>query len=323
MMKITRRHLPWVLASLGGTAMAQSYPDKSKPLRIVLPQGPGSASDVVTRALAKAITDVSGINVVVEYKPGAETVIGIQAMLTAPADGYTMTMVSSSTPVLNPIMIPNLPYDPLRDFIPLVGISKVMLAFNLGPSTPFKSVREFVAAAKANPGKYTFGSSTTTTRLCGELLQTLAGIQLLNVPYKTTAAGLTALAGGEVDLMFADASSVRPLWDSGRVRYLAFSGGTRSTLMSQVPTMKEEGVADYDLVAWFATYFAARTPPEAVSAMREILRKAVKTPGFMEMLNKANMEPMDLEGEEINAMTRREIETYTKVLRAANLIPAK
>jgi tripartite-type tricarboxylate transporter receptor subunit TctC len=317
------RCLVFLLAVASGAAIGQTYPDKSKPLHIVLPQGPGSASDVVTRSLAKAITDVSGLNVVIDYKPGAETVIGVQALLNAPQDGYTMMMVSSSTPVLNPIMIPNLPYDPLRDFIPLVGISKVMLAFNLGPSTSFKSVREFVEAAKANPGKYTFGSATTTSRLTGELLQSLAGIKLLNVPYKTTAAGLTAVAAGEVDLMFADAASARPLWDTGRVRYLAFTGSTRSSIMSQVPTMKEEGVPDYDLVAWFATYFAAKTPPDAVTAMREILRKAVKTPAFVETLTKANMEPLDLAGEEINAMTRREIETYTTVLRAANLVPAK
>lgn len=322
-MRLTRS-LMLSLALVAGATIAQTaYPDKSKPLKIILPQGPGSASDVLTRSFAKAITDVSGLNTVIEYKPGAETVIGVQALLTAPADGYTMLLVSSSTPVLNPIMIPNLPYDPLRDFIPLVGISKVMLTLNLGPSTPFKSAREFVTAAKANPGKYTFASSTTTTRLAGELLQSLAGINLLNIPYKTTAAGTTALAAGEVDLMMVDASSVRPHWDSGRVRGLAVSGATRSATLPQLPTVREEGVADYDVTAWFATYFAAKTPPEVVTAMRELLVKAAKSPGFVETLARANMDALDLVGEDINALTRKEIEMWTKVVRAANLAPAK
>jgi tripartite-type tricarboxylate transporter receptor subunit TctC len=310
------------LAVFSGAALAQSYPDKSKPLRIILPQGPGSASDVVTRAFTKAITDVSGLNVFIEYKPGAESVIGVQALMTAPADGYTAMLVSSSTPVLNPIMIPNLPYDALRDFIPLIGISKVVLAFNLGPSTPFRTVGEFVAAARANPGKYTFASSTTTTRLAGELLQSLAGIKLLNVPYKSTAAGATALASGEVDLMIVDASSIRPFWDSGRVRALATSGAARSSTLPQLPTVREEGVPEYDVTAWFATYFAAKTPPEVVAAMREVLHKAARSPGFLEALARANMDPLDLAGDEINALTQREIDMWTKVVRAANLAPA-
>ena len=316
------RFLMLCLAIVSSAAGAQTFPDRSKPLKIILPQGPGSASDVVTRAFAKAITDVSGMNVVIDYKPGAETLIGVQALMSSPPDGYTLMLVSSSTPVLNPVMIPNLAYDPLRDFIPLIGISKVTLVFNLGPSTPFKSVRDFVAAAKAQPGKYSFASATSTSRLAGELLQSLAGIQLLNVPYKTTAAGMTAVAAGEVDLMMADASSARPLWDSGRVRPIAVTTGTRSSSLP-LPTIREDGVPDYDVTAWFATYFAARTAPEIVTAMRDILRKAAKTPGFQDALARANMDPLDLSGDEINALTRKEIDMWTKIVRAANLAPAK
>ena len=309
--------------ALCGTAQAQVYPDKSKPLRIILPQGPGSASDVVTRSFAKAITEVSGLNVVIEYKPGAETVIGVQALLAAAADGYTLLLVSSSTPVLNPVMIPNLPYDPLRDFTPLIGISKVTLAMNLGPSTPFKNVREFVAAAKASPGKLSYASATTTSRLAGELLQSLAGIVLLNVPYKSTAAGAVALASGEVDMMMADASSMRPMWQSGRARPIATTGAARVPSLPQLLPIAEEGVPGYDMTAWFATYFSARTAPEIAATMRELLRKAAREPAFMETLAQASMEPLDLVGEEINTLTRREIEVWTRVVRAANLVPAK
>ncbi len=304
-----------------GTASAQSYPDKSRPIRIVLPQGPGSASDVLARALAKAITDTSGQNVIVDYKPGGETVIGVQALMTAPLDGYTMMMSSSSTQVLNMVMMPNVPYDPFRDFIPLVGVSKATLAVNLGPSTTFKTANEFIAAARANPGKYTFASSTATTRLAGELLQYTAGIKLLNVPYKVTAAGATALAAGEVDLMIVDPSSISMHWQSGRVRPVAVSSATRVSSLPQIPALREEGVPDYDVTAWFCTYFATGTPAPIVAAMRDILRKAVKAPTFTETLAKVSMEPLDLVGDDLTALNRKEVEMWAKVVKAANLKP--
>lgn len=309
------------LALLAAAATAGTYPDKSKVLRIILPQGPGSASDVVTRALGKAITDTSGLTVVIDYKPGAETVVGVQTLLNAPADGYSMLIVSSSTPVLNVVMMPNLPYDPFRDFVPLAGLSKAMLTMNLGPSTPFKSAREFIAAAKDAPGKYTFASSTPTTRLAGELLQSATGIKLLNVPYKSTTAAATALAGGEVDLFLVDPSSIAAHWQGGRARAVAVTGATRLGAFPQLPTLREEGVADYDVTAWFASYFARGTPPEAAAAMRAILHKAVKEAVFTETLARVGMEPLDLSGDQLTALTHKEVDMWSRVVKAANLKP--
>jgi len=304
-------------------SMAQSYPDKSRPLRIIVAQGPGSTSDLLARSLAKAVTDETGWPAIVDFKPGAEGIVGVQALMNSPADGYSMLLVSSSTTVLNPVLVPNLPYAPLRDFIPLVGVAKTVLAFNVGPSTPFKSAREFLAAAKANPGKYTFGSSTTTTRLAGELLEARAGVKLLNVPYKTTSAAVTALIGGEVDLVLADASSLRAQWESGRARPLAVTTGVRSNGLAALPTLREEGVPDYELTSWYATYFGARTPPEVVASMRQILRKVAKAPGLQEVLAKGSMDPFDLAGDEISAVIRREIDSAGKLVRATNLSAPK
>jgi tripartite-type tricarboxylate transporter receptor subunit TctC len=315
------RHLALGLALIAGSAAAQTYPDKSKPLRVILPQGAGSVSDVIARAVGKAITDTAGLTVVMDYKPGAETVIGVQSLLSAPADGYSMLIVSSSTPVLNVVMLPNLPYDPFRDFIPLTGISKLTLQLNLGSSTPFKTAREFIAAAKASPGKYTFASATTSTRLAGELLQSNAAIKLMNVPYKSTSAAAIALASGEVDSFLIDAASVQNLWQSGRVRPVAVSSAARMTAFPHLPTLQEEGVRDYDFTAWFAAYFARGTPPEAVAAMREILRKALKTQSFSESLAKVGMEPLDVAGDDLTALARREVDVWAKVVKASNLKP--
>jgi tripartite-type tricarboxylate transporter receptor subunit TctC len=311
------------LSLAAGTASAQSYPDKTKTLKIILPQGPGSASDVMARALAKGISDVSGLNVIVDYKPGAETVLGVQALLQSPADGYSLLMVSSSTPVLNVVMFPNLAYDPFRDFVPLVGYAKNVLTLNLGPSTPYKSAREFIAAAKAQPGKLTFASATTAQRLAGELLQANAGIQLLNVPYKASAQAATALASGEVDMQMIDAVSMRALWQSGRVRPVAVSGPTRMKAMPELPTLREEGVPDYDFTAWFATYFARGTPPEIVERMSDVLRRAMKTPGVVEMLTQGGMEPLELSGDELTQLARREVDLWNKIAKRAGLKPTQ
>jgi tripartite-type tricarboxylate transporter receptor subunit TctC len=300
--------------AVASMAAAQS-PTNSGPLRIVVPFGPGSSSDAIARALGKAITEVSGLNVFVENKPGADTVIGIQSVLHGPADGSTILLATSSTTVLNPLMVSNQPFDMLRDFIPLVAIARNSPAFNLGPSTMFKTVREFVQAAKAKPGKYTYGSASTTSLLAGQLLEARTGIELLSVPYKTTVAAVTALAAGEVDLVLVDPSNVKGLADSGRVRSLAIGAPARLPGLPDVPTMIEEGVANYQITSWFATYFVAHTPTAKVVEMRSILSKAVKSPSYVESLRKANLEPYELVGNDITTLTRTEIEAFGKIIR--------
>jgi len=316
--KVLRRFLLG-LALVVACAQAQTYPDASRPVRIIVASGVASASDLLARAYAKAITEVSGLNVVVENKPGAETVIGVQALLASPPDGYTMMLVSSSTVTLNVVMIPNLPYDPFKDLAPLTGVGKAQLTMNLGASTTFKTAREFIAAARAKPGKYTCASATTTTRLACELLQATAGIELLVVPYKATSAGATALISGEVDLMFADPSSISSQWQTGRARPVAVTGAARLRSLPDVPTVREEGVPDYEMSAWFATYFPARTPPEVLREMREILRKASKTKLMADTLNNFAMEPLDLAGDELTSLNRKEVDMWTRVVKQANI----
>jgi len=309
------------LALLVGTASAENLAEKCKPMKLILAQGPGSASDYVGRAYAKAITDVSGINVVIDYKPGAEALIGVQAFKASPPDGCTLLLVSSSATVINLVLIPNLPYDPFTDFIPLGAPAKTTLVLNLGTSTQFKTAREFIAAARANPGKYSFASSTTTTRLAGELFQSTSGARLLNVPYKTSAAAATALASGEVDAFFIDPSPVRALWQAGRVRPVASTGSTRMTSLPDLPTLKEEGLPDYEVTGWYSSYYPAKTPAETVSAMREVVRKAGRSPGFQEALRSGAMESFELSGDEVSVYARKEVDMWRKVARNAKLTP--
>lgn len=315
-MAVVMPHCLWLaLILMVGTASAQGYPDRGRPIKIIVPTGPGSAIDSLARAYGKAMTDVAGVNVIVDNRAGAEGVIGMQAFLASPADGYTMLVVSSSLVALNPVMIPNLPYDPLKDLVPLTTISKAGLVMNLGAGTPFKSAREFITAARANPGKYTCASSTSTLRMGCEFLQVSAGIKLLLVPYKTTAAAMLALASGEVDVLFVDAGSSIAQWQTGRVRGVAVTTPQRLPSLPQLPTTREEGVPEFLMSAWYACYFPKGTPPAIVTKMQEILRGVAKRREVRETLNTFVHEPLMLVGDEVTVMNRREIAGWSKLVR--------
>ena len=150
-------------ALIASSAFAQTYPDTSKTVKIIVPFGAGSSGDILARVYSKVLAETAGLNVIVDNKAGAETVIGVQSLLSSAKDGYSMLLTTSSTMTLNPIMTPNLPYDVFRDLTPLVGVGKVVVAMNLGPSTNFKTAREFIAAAKASPSKYSCGSASANS----------------------------------------------------------------------------------------------------------------------------------------------------------------
>jgi len=264
------------------------------------------------------MAEVAGLSVVVENKPGAELVLGIQSFLHSPPDGYTMLVTSSSSHAINPVLIPRLPYDPLTDFVPLGGLAQGGLVMNLGPSTAFQSASEFIAAARANPGKYTCASASTTTRLACELFEATAQAQVLNVPYKTVAAAVTALAAGEVDVFFIDTISARAQWQSGKVRGVAVTGPSRSAALSRLPTMQEAGLGQYEITAWFAAYFPKNTPPEMAAAMQKILDQALRTATFTDLLRNNAFEPLPLKGPALTEMNRKEIDKWRKVVRASS-----
>lgn len=298
------------------SAWPQSYPDKSRPLRIVVPFGAGSSTDMMARGFGRAISEAHGINVIVENKPGAEGVIGMQAVKNAPPDGYTILLANSSTQVLNVHMLAKLPYDPVADYVPISGVAKFTLVLNAGPSLPFKTVRQFVEAAKANPGKYSYGSATASTRLAMEMLEHLAQVKLLAVPYKAMAAATTALASGEVDLLMNDAATAIPFYQTGKVRPLAVTGSARMKALPNVPTLSEEGLSEYELTGWFATYFPANTPPAIVATMRDMIREAAKTRYVADALALSSFEPLDISGAELTALQRTESDKWGKMLRA-------
>jgi tripartite-type tricarboxylate transporter receptor subunit TctC len=298
-------------------ATAQTYPDKSRVIRIIVPTGASSSGDLQARALARGMADVAGLNVIVENKAGAEGVIGMQAGKLAPPDGYTLVQGGTSTMVLNAVMLPNLAYDPVADFVPVAGLSRFSLVLNTGSSLPFRTLREFIDDARRNPGKYSYASASATTRMAMEMLERQAGLKLLSVPFKTMAEATSALAGGQVDLLMNDVATAVPFYQSGRLHPLAVTGAGRMYAIPDVPTLREQGVADYELNGWFAMYFPANTPPALVAAMREIMVKASKTQYMADVLKLASFEPLDLSPQQLGALLRNDIDKWRTAARAS------
>jgi tripartite-type tricarboxylate transporter receptor subunit TctC len=317
-MRILRCLIIGLLFVATGASWSQGFPDKSRPIKIIVPFGAASSTDIMARALARGITEVSGMSAFVDNKAGAEGVIGVNAAKAATPDGYTILMGSSSTQAINPHMLANMGYDPVSDFIPVTGIGRASLMLNVGPTVHAKTPREFIAQVRHFPGKFTFGSGSTSTRLGGELLQRVANVKMLSVPYKSNAAALTALAAGEIDVVIVDYPSASAQYQSGRVRPLAWTGPVRMPVRADLPTMREEGF-DLDVTAWWAIYLPAKAPAPVVSWMRETIAKAAKTKTVTDTLEQFSVEPFTLVGDEVTAFQERDSEHWAKVVNDAKI----
>lgn len=313
------RNISLMLALACSSVWAQDYPDRSRPLKIVVPFGAGSSVDLLTRSIARSL-DEKGVPTIVENKPGASGIIAMREVKNAAPDGYTMTMANSSIQVFNVYMLPNVPYDPVKDYTPITGIADYPLVLNASTTLPFKTVNELIDAAKKNPGRYRFGSATTTTLLAMELFKKQAGIELLSVPYKAMSQATLALASGEVDLVVNDAITAKTFYDTGRVRPLAASSANRVKILPDVPTLKEAGL-DYEMTVWLGAYFPANTPKVIVEKMRTLLAASMRSPAVVEAMDRASYEPMLISGTELTALQRSDAKKWGKLIRDAGLAP--
>lgn len=237
-----RQYMVGALLSVAATA-SQAFPDK--PIRVIVPFNSGTVTDLLARELGQALSGVAKQPVVVENRTGAEGSIGGQAVLSAEPDGYTLMLSSFSISVLDPLLKKNLPYDPVKDFTPVCGIAKIDNILNMTTALPYRSIAEFLAAAKTQPGKFSFGYSSAATRLAGELFQQSAGIKLLSVPYRATGAGLTDVGSGQVDMFFIDQTSAKAFYQTGKVRPMAVAGSARLKSLPDVPAATEVGIPGY------------------------------------------------------------------------------
>ena len=256
-------------------AFAQGFPDKA--ITFVVPFAAGTATDQIARALANGVTTESKQPVVIDNRAGASGFIASQQVAKAPADGYTVLITTNTTHAANEHLFKKLPYDPVKDFAPITGLGKGGQIMVVNLAFPAKSVGEFIALAKKEPGKYSFGSGSSSSRMAGELLQQMADIKLLHVPYKSNTLAVTDLLGGQIDMMITDTATGLPQVKAGKLRPLGVSSAKRSPLAPEVPTIAEAGVPGYEMGYWFAAYAPAKTPPAIVKKLNEMLVKAARS----------------------------------------------
>ena len=264
-----------VLASAPLMARAEGFPEKS--ITFVVPFAAGTATDQIARAIGNGVTAETKQAVIIDNKAGASGFIASQQVAKAAPDGYTVLITTNTTHAANEHLFKKLPYDPVKDFAPITALGKGGQIMVVNPSFPAKTVAEFVAMAKKDPGKYNFGSGSSSSRMAGELLQQMADIKLLHVPYKSNTLAVTDLLGGTIDMMITDTATGLPQVKSGKLRALGMSSSNRSPLAPDVPTIAEAGVKGYEMGYWFAAYAPAKTPPAVVKRLNELLVKAAKS----------------------------------------------
>ncbi|SEK11288.1 tripartite tricarboxylate transporter substrate binding protein [Achromobacter sp. NFACC18-2] len=279
--------------TLGAAAAPQAraaFPDR--PLRIVVPFTPGGGTDLIARQLAKGLTQELGQTVVVENRPGGSTIIGTENVAKSPPDGYTLLM-STFAHAVNPAIHKKLPYDTDRAFAPVAMIGKSPNVLVVSPKSPFKSVQDILAYARAHPGKLTFGSygNGTSAHLAGELFKSLGKVDILHVPYKGAGPGINDLIGGQIDMIFSTSASVSSHIKSGQLRALAVTTQQRSPAYPGVPTVAESGEAGYFVDSWYGVFVPKGTPAAVIDRLNAAIRKASQDPEFRAALELEGLAP--------------------------------
>ena len=290
------------LCALASPLAQAAFPDK--PVRVVVPFSPGGGTDLVARTLAPGMSAVLGQTVIIDNKPGAGTIIGTEAVARSPADGHTM-VVATFAHAINPSLQAKLPFDTDRDFAPVMLIGRGPNVLVVRADSPFRSVKDVVAAAKRDPGKLTFASqgNGTSAHLAGELFTNLAKVQLTHVPYRGAGPALTDLIGGQVDLFFGTAAAVSKHVDGGKLRALAVTSPEPAPAFRGVPTVGAD-IPGYVVESWYGFFVPAGTPTDAIGRLNEAARKAATSDEFRSKVEQ--------EGLFISAGTPSELETYVK-----------
>ena len=300
-------------------AVSQAFP--AKPIRIVVPFSAGGPTDITARLVAPRMTELLGQPIVIDNRAGATGIIGAELVAKSPADGYTLLFGTASVVAINMVTYSKLPYDTLRDFLPLSPIMTTSTILVVHPSVPAKSLKELVGLAKARPGEITLGSAGTggTLHLPIEMLMKSAGVKLTHVPYKGAAPAVTDVVGGQLTGMFVDLPVISPYVKSGRVRALAMASPKRSPYFPNVPTTKEAGYNDVELQNYYALFLPIKTPRDVVAKLHDAVVKTVNTPAVRDKLVETGADPLTMTPDEFTRFVRADIAMWDKVVKAAGV----
>lgn len=305
-----------------GKVGAQTAPGPTgKPIRIIVSVGAGGATDSLTRRLADRLSKALGQAILVENQPAGSGVIAAQTVARAEPDGLTLLIGTNTTHAGNASFIKDLPYDPIQDFEPISLMGTAALVLCVNDQVPARTLPEFIAYAKANPGRIAFGSGTGSARLASEMLKAQAGIDLVSVPYKSNAQALQDLRGGQIQMLFGDIALMLPQVRANAVRALGVSSASRSGTMPEMPTLKEQGLAHYELVGFIAAFAPARTPAPIVARLNDEMNRILRDPGFSESMTAAGVDAAPTSPAQLRDFVVNETRKWGELARAAGIEP--
>lgn len=313
------------LLVLGGASRATAQVTRSdypaRPINMIVPFPPAGPTDAVARVIAQKLSEQWSQSVVVENRSGAGGTIGVAAAAKAAPDGYTIVMGVSSNLAVAPSLYAKLPYHPLRDLTPVANVASGPYVLAVHASVPVGSVQELIKLAKSKKGLLSYGSAGqgSNSNLAGELLRSMAGIDILQVPYKGAGPLVTAVLVGEIDIIFADYSALAPPAKSGKIRLLAAIGSKRLAAAPQLPTMAEAGIRDYAVDVWFGIMAPAGTPRDNVTKLNSAIVSALNAADVRERFARLGYEPIGGTPEQFGATIRADIEKFRRIVRSANI----
>jgi tripartite-type tricarboxylate transporter receptor subunit TctC len=307
------------IVATGAVAQPASYP--TKPVRLVVPFGPGGAPDLVARGLSPKLTESLGQAVVVENRAGAAGIIGMETVARAAPDGHTLVVGSAGPVAIVPNLHRKLSYDVARDFAPISSVTALPFLLVVHPSLPVKSLKDLIALAKARPGELNYGSpgNGSTTHLATELLKSATGMKIVHVPYKSVADAATALVSGQVQILSGDLNSMLPQVKAGRTRGIAVTTAHRSRLLPEIPTVAESGVPGFETSGWTGVLAPAGTPSTIIERLNAIVVKALAAADTRTRLSALGGEVRGSSPAEFGAFIRNETAKYAKLIKSAGI----
>jgi tripartite-type tricarboxylate transporter receptor subunit TctC len=298
-------------------AQAQNYPEK--PITIVVPFGPGSGTDVITRIIAQPLGAALNQNIVVETKPGANGAIAATYVAHAAPDGYTLFMSTNSPHSAAPTLNKSINYDPIKDFTGISRVGSFTMTIAVGGKLPFKTIADLVAHAKANPGKLSYGTGNTAGILTAAAFKKWAGVDMVHVPYKTVPPAITDALGGQIAVVLTDVGPGIPHFTSGALRPLATSRLQRSALLPNVPTLHELGATGLEVDAWAGLFAPTGTPPEIVKRLNAEVVKILADPKVKEQIAKTGFDTISSTPAELNDFSKAQLVKWTKMIKDAGI----
>jgi len=316
---VARVALVSVLAIIAGEAAAQQhYP--SRPVRLISPYGPGGGNDTLARIIAQKLTESLGQQVIVDNRPGGNTIIATDIVAKSRPDGHTIFFAGINTFIINALLVPT-PYSIVNDFAPVTPVASTETIMVVNPSVPASNLQELIALAKAKPGQLNYATSSAggSAHLVGELFKMITGVNIQHIPYKGSAQALTDVIGGQVQISILSPVSTIPQIRSGKLRGIAISGNARFPALPQVPTFAEGGLPNFDAKTIYGILAPARTPKEIVGKLASEIAAIERTPDFKEKLGAQGVEPFILTPAQFAALIRTDMARYAKVIKAANI----